>query len=180
VGRIGACGLVEKPAATKIICARLQQPLVAGGEYAFRALHRLNPGPTAKTFSAVRTTAHGIFVAFARVFFLAVPASCLESVASCQPRCQRMSRFGPGDSMHPTTLGLTLRKGTITTSRPSPKVQHYRRASCLLSSQKQIHRLGLLVGKIAIASSRSVYERRLPGKFSQVWKASSKVNSWAR
>ena len=38
--------LVEKPAATKIICARLQQPLVAGGEYAFRALHRLNPGPT--------------------------------------------------------------------------------------------------------------------------------------
>jgi hypothetical protein len=102
--------LVEKPAATKIICARFQQPLVAGGEYAFRALHRLNPGPTAKTFSAVRTTAHGVFVAFARVFFLAVPASCLESVASCQPRCQRMSRFGPGDSMHPTTLGLTLRK----------------------------------------------------------------------
>ena len=38
--------LVEKPAATKIICARLQQPLVAGCEYAFRALHRLNLGPT--------------------------------------------------------------------------------------------------------------------------------------
>jgi hypothetical protein len=162
VGRIGACGLVEKPAATKIICARLQQPLVAGGEYAFRALHRLNPvfGKRCELPAKMPTDV--------QVWTGRLDASN-NSWADTQEILKR-------------TAGKVklANAGTITTSRPSPKVQHYRRASCLLSSQKQIHRLGLLVGKIAIASSRSVYERRLPGKFSQVWKASSKVNSWAR
>ncbi len=46
--------LLEKPTAVEVICARLQEPLVAGCEHAFQVLHKLDPAVTPDAMSAAR------------------------------------------------------------------------------------------------------------------------------